>query len=282
MRMLRFRCPLIALLIFSAVWAQQKITRPEPTERQTYKTVGDRKLEIWIYKPKDWKATDKRGAIVLYHGGGWSKGDPSAFGRQCAALSQRGMVAMTVRYRLTSEPGVQIADCVRDAKSAFRWVRQNASDLGIDPEKIAAGGGSAGGHLAAALATIEDVNDEKDELKISARPTCLVLFNPAVQLSWQVPNEKPEATKARLSVSPFHHLKAGTPPTIIFHGEEDTTVPIKTVREYAAKVKELGGDCTVVGFDGQKHSFFNKEPYTSDTLKQAEAFLEAQGLLKKS
>jgi len=273
---------LIALLIATAVWAQQKINQPQPTEKQTYKTVGETKLEIWIYKPKDWKATDKRSAMVFYHGGGWSKGNPGAFARQCAALSERGMVAMTVRYRLTSEPGVQITDCVKDAKSAFRWVRQNASDLGIDADKIAAGGGSAGGHLAAALATIDDVNDEKDDLKISARPTCLVLFNPAVQLSWQVPKENAEATQARLSVSPFHHLKAGTPPTIIFHGEADTTVPIKTVREYAAKVKELGGDCTVVGFDGQQHSFFNKEPFTSDTLKQAEAFLEKQGLLKSS
>jgi acetyl esterase/lipase len=282
MRMPRLHCGLIALLIFSAVWAQQKLSRPEPTEKQTYKTLGERNLEIWVYKPKDWKVTDKRSAIVFYHGGGWSKGDPSAFSRQCAALSQRGMIAMTVRYRLTSEPGVQITDCVRDAKSAFRWARQHAPDLGIDPNKIAAGGGSAGGHLAAALATIDDVNDEKDDLKISARPACLVLFNPAVQLSWQVPNEKPDATNARLSVSPYHHLKAGTPPTIIFHGEEDTTVPIKTVRDYASKVKELGGECTVVGFAGQKHSFFNREPFTSDTLKQAEAFLEDQGLLKKS
>ncbi|HEY2573668.1 MAG TPA: prolyl oligopeptidase family serine peptidase [Verrucomicrobiaceae bacterium] len=94
------------------------------------------------------------------------------------------------------------------------------------------------------------------------------------------PAKNPDDEKRALVASPYHHLKEGHPPTIIFHGESDSTVPITTVRDYAAKVKELGGTCEVVGFEGQKHSFFNAEPYMSETLKQAEAFLRKQGLLK--
>lgn len=258
--------------------------QPPPTEKHVYKEVDGKKLEIWIWKPADWKASDQRNAMVFYHGGGWRGGTPTAFSRQSARLAERGMVAMSVQYRLTSQPGVKVEDCVKDARSAFRWVVAHAAELGIDPKKIAAGGGSAGGHLAAALVTLDGINDPADPTSISTQPVALVLFNPALRLNGARAQEatKVKAPAAMAALSPYDHLKRGHPPTIIFHGEADTTVPIQTVRDYAAKVKELGGECTVVGFPGQVHAFFNKEPYVWETLKQAEAFLEKQGLLKKS
>src|SRR5215216_6200611 len=109
----------------------QKSQGPEPTEKLTYKEVGGNKLELWVWKPAGWKATDKRSAIVFYHGGGWRGGSPNAFARQSAKLAELGMVAFSARYRLTSEEGVKIEDCVKDAKSAFRWVRSHAAELGI-------------------------------------------------------------------------------------------------------------------------------------------------------
>jgi acetyl esterase len=259
----------------------QKSSGPEPTEKLTYKEVAGTKLELWVWKPAGWKATDKRSAIVFYHGGGWSGGAPNAFARQSAKLAERGMVAFSVRYRLISEKGVKIEDCVKDAKSAFRWVRGHAAELGIDPVKLAAGGGSAGGHLAAALATLDDVNDAADDLKISTRPAALVLFNPAANLDFpRAPGRKTEAqVKELLALNPYNHINGGHPPTIIFHGDADTTVPIQTVQAYTAKVKELGGSCEVSIAAGQRHAFFNKEPHVWDTLKLGEAFLQKHGLL---
>ncbi|MDO8539501.1 MAG: alpha/beta hydrolase [Opitutaceae bacterium] len=255
---------------------------PAPTEKQVYKEVEGKSLEIWIWKPANWSAKDKHSAIVFYHGGGWRNGSPNAFARQSAKLAEKGMVAFSVQYRLTSQAGVTIVDCVKDAKSAFRWVRAHANELGIDPAKIAAGGGSAGGHLAAALATLDAINDPKDDNKISTMPAALVLFNPAVRLNFARAQEAsntrtPESVAA---VSPYEHVKKGHPPTIIFHGEDDTTVPIQSVRDYGQKVASLDGSCTVVGFDGQVHSFFNREPFVWDTLKQAEAFLKKHQLLE--
>lgn len=262
--------------------AAQKPDSPPPSEKKIYKEVAGTKLEIWMWKPSDWKATDKRSAIVFYHGGGWKGGNPTAFARQSAKLAERGMVAFSVQYRLTSKEGVKIEDCVKDARSAFRWVRSHAAELGIDPEKIAAGGGSAGGHLAATLATLDDVNDAADDATVSTKPAALVLFNPAAKLDFPRATEGKTGTEvqALLKLSPYHHLKAGHPPTIIFHGDADTTVPIQTVQDYTAKVKELGGSCEVSVSAGQAHAFFNKEPYVWDTLKLAEAFLAKQGLLK--
>jgi acetyl esterase/lipase len=274
---------LAALTLPLATHAAQP-SLPKPTETRIYKEVGGRKLEIWIWRPADWKASDHRNAIVFYHGGGWRNGSPNAFARQSETLAARGMVAFSVQYRLTTQEGVTVQDCVKDAKSAFRWVRSHAAELGIDTNKIAAGGGSAGGHLAAALATLDNVNDPADDKTISTMPVALVLFNPALKLRGA---EEQKATKVTApagiaALSPFDHIKRGHPPTIIFHGEDDTTVPIQSVRDYAAKAKELGADCTVVGFPSQVHAFFNKEPFVWDTLKQAEAFLEKQGLLQKA
>jgi acetyl esterase len=277
------RCFLLAAIALVPLHlaAQPRFAPPAPTEKKIYKEIDGVKLEIWIWKPAGWSAQDKRSAIVFYHGGGWRQGSPTSFSRQSAKLAERGMVAFSVQYRLTSQSGVTIVDCVKDAKSAFRWVRSHAAELGIDPEKIAAGGGSAGGHLAAALATLDPINDDKDDAKVATRPIALVLFNPALRLNPQRAQKKGGANAAaNSSVSPYEHVKAGHPPTIIFHGEEDTTVPIQSARDYAAKVEKLGGSCTVVGFAGQPHSFFNRDPFMSDTLKQAEGFLEKQGLLK--
>lgn len=278
---LRFLLSIFILVAVALPCLGQKNEGPEPTEKLTYKEVAGKKLELWVWKPPGWKATDKRSAIVFYHGGGWRGGAPNAFARQSAKLAERGMMAFSARYRLTSEEGVKIEDCIKDAKSAFRWVRGHAAELGIDAEKIAAGGGSAGGHLAAALNTLDEVNDPADDLKISTKPTALVLFNPAANLDFPRATEgKTEAqVKELLTLSPYHHLKAGQPPTIIFHGDADSTVPIQTVQAYTAKVKELGDSCEVSVSAGQNHAFFNKEPYVWDTLKLAEAFLQKQGLL---
>lgn len=277
-----FRSAILFTVAFTALpICAQKADSPPPTEKLTYKEVSGTKLEIWMWKPADWKATDKRSAIVFYHGGGWRGGNPNAFSRQSARLAERGMVAFSVQYRLTSQEGVKIADCVKDAKSAFRWVRSHAAELGVDPEKIAAGGGSAGGHLAATLVTLDEVNDTADDVKVSTKPAALVLFNPAVKLDFPraIENKTPEQVEELFALSPYHHLKAGHPPAIIFHGDADTTVPLQTVQDYTAKVKELGGSCEVSVSPGQAHAFFNKEPHVWETLKLTEDFLGKLGLL---
>lgn len=261
----------------------QKAELPEPTEKQVYKEVDGKALEIWIWKPVGWKQEDRRSAVVFYHGGGWRGGSPTAFARQSAKLAEKGMVAFSVQYRLTAQPGVTVMECVKDARSAYRWVKAHAGELGIDVGKIAAGGGSAGGHLAAGLVTLGALDDEKDDVSVVIDPVALVLFNPAVKLDF----ERARAGAAKegrkledvLKVSPYHHLKAGHPPTVIFHGDADTTVPIESVQAYAAKVKELGGACEVVVTPGQGHAFFNKEPFVWETLARAEGFLRERGLL---
>lgn len=264
------------------------------SEKITYKTIGDTQLSLFVFQPKDHKAGDKRPAMVFFHGGGWKGGSPSVFMPQCRYLADRGMVAITVQYRLA--PVVKVDGCVRDAISALRWVRANAARLGIDPERIAAGGGSAGGHLAAATAFIEGFDEPGEDTKISYRPNALVLFNPAlvlapvkgVNIKAGKENQSEPALLQRMGVdpvqlSPYHHIKAGAPPTLIMHGTADTTVPFITVEVFTKAMKAAGNRCELIPYEGRQHSFFNLNKSRSDfiaTLNETDKFLASLGYLK--
>jgi acetyl esterase/lipase len=234
---------------------------------ETYKTAGDVKLNLWIYTPQRHKPTDQRAAIVFFFGGGWQSGTPKQFEPHCEYLASRGMVAVTADYRVASRHGVKAKDCVADAKSAIRWIRGHAAELGIDPQRIAAGGGSAGGHLAACTGVVPGFDESSEDVKVSSVPNALVLFNPAVVLAavegQRVVNpERIASLQDRLGIdpaqiSPYHHVKAGAPPTIIFHGKDDSTVPYRSVEAFARKMQGAGNRCQLAGYEGQGHGFFN-------------------------
>ena len=147
---------------------------------ETYKNVGETQLSLHIFEPpaSAGSAKTSRPAIVFFFGGGWTSGSPAQFEQHCRHLAARGMVAIAADYRVASRHQAKPVDCVADAKSALRYVRANAARLGVDPRRIAAGGGSAGGHLTAAIATVPGFDAPGEDAKISAVPNALALFNP--------------------------------------------------------------------------------------------------------
>ncbi len=234
---------------------------------EVYKTVGDVKLNVYIYHPDGHKASDERPAMVFFFGGGWTSGSPSQFQEQCKYLASRGMVAMTADYRVASRHQTKAVSCVADAKSAVRWVRANADRLGIDPNRIAAGGGSAGGHITACTGVVKGFDESTEDASVSSVPNAMVLFNPALVLA-AIDGEQPfdavrlENLQQRMGVdpialSPYHQVKAGAPPTIIFHGEADTTVTFKSAKQFTEAMTKASNRCQLIGYEGQAHGFFN-------------------------
>lgn len=281
--------PLLPLLLASVL----PLAARAETRTEIYKTIGEVKLEMTIQLPDDWKPTDKRPAIVFFFGGGWVGGTPTQFENQARYLASRGMVAMCADYRVQSRQKVKPVACVADAKSAMRWARANAGRLGIDPDRIAAGGGSAGGHLAAAVATLPGLDDPADDQSVSCRPNALVLFNPALVLApmegADLKGFEARATAERFGcepaeISPAAHVKAGLPPTIIFHGKADTTVPYASAELFTTLMTKAGNRCELNGAEGQTHGFFNfgrgDNQFALSTLTAADQFLGSLGWLK--
>ena len=233
---------------------------------EIYRTVGDTELKLWIFEPPESTTSAKRPAIVFFFGGGWKSGSPAQFKDQCRYLASRGMVAITADYRVSTRHGTKAIDCVKDAKAAVRYIRKHASRLMIDPDKIVAGGGSAGGHLAACTGTISGFEDGADT-DISSVPNAMALFNPAVTLlavegAGELRPGAAETMAERVGgnpeqISPYHHVRKNQPPTIIFHGEADVTVPFWTVDVFTKRMQDNGNRCELVGFPGAGHGFFN-------------------------
>jgi len=231
---------------------------------------------------------------VFFCGSGWRGGNPIQFEKHCRYLADRGMVAMMADYRVSRRHGTTADRCLADGKSAVRWMRANANRLGIDPNKLVSAGGSAGGQVAAGLALIEAHNEPSDDLSISTEPNALVLFNPSLVLA-SIPGKftNSEERETRLverlgvdpiTLSPYHFLNGYLAPTIIFHGIEDDVVPYNTVKIFADRMRELGNQCELYGYEGAGHGFYNQSVSNgaawADTIQKMDNFLVSVGYLE--
>ena len=260
-----------------------------PTRTIVYKKTKDSKgnaveLKLHVFEPDGHKAADKRAAIVFFFGGGWVGGNPRQFFPHCEYLASRGMWAASAEYRVRSRHGTEPFECVSDGKSAVRYIRANAAKLGVDPKRIAAGGGSAGGHVAACTGTVKGLDEESEDSSVSSVPDAMVLFNPVVYCGPDGGVAYSRLKDRWKEASPLTHVSKATPPTIIFHGKADTVVKYASVEKFAQAMKEAGRRCELVGFEGAKHGFFN---YGRDggaayikTVRAADVFLESLGFLK--
>jgi acetyl esterase/lipase len=234
-----------------------QLTNANVVKRQeAYKTIGDVTLKIDIFEPKQKDPAKKYPAVVFFFGGGWNGGSPSQFYHHCEYFAGRGMIAMAADYRVNGRNKTTPAECVMDGKSAVRWIRANAARLGVDPARIAAGGGSAGGHVAAAVATSKGFEQADEDASVSFLPNALVLFNPVYDNGPKGYGH--ERVKDFFpAISPFHNLRPGTPPTIVFLGTRDNLIPVATAQEYQAQMKKNGDRSDLFLYEDQPHGFFN-------------------------
>jgi acetyl esterase len=247
-----------------------------------FKQIGDVELRLHVFEPAGLRDGPPRPAIVFFFGGGWVNGTPTHFYPQSAHLASRGMVAMCAEYRVAERHGTSPKECVRDARSCLRWVRTHAGELHIDPARLAAGGGSAGGHIAACTAFDSDYNEPGDDLSVTPRPCALVLFNPVLD------NGPGDYGHDRVgdyykTFSPAYNLGPGLPPALLMLGTTDDLIPVATIKRYAARSRALGNRCELLLYEDQQHGFFNykdgENPYFRQTLDAVDAFLVSLGLL---
>jgi acetyl esterase/lipase len=243
-----------------------------------YKKTSNGTLSLHIFNPPNHQSTNNTPSIVFFFGGGWTGGSPSQFYNQSAYFASRGIVAICAEYRVKKTHGTSPKVCVQDGKSAFRWIRIHARELGINPDKLAAGGGSAGGHVAAATGTVSGLNEKGEDTSISCCPNALVLFNPVFDNSPDGYGHNRVAAYWE-AFSPLHNIDQNTPPTIVFLGTEDKLIPVKTAKKYKHLMEKAGRRCDLHLYEDQPHGFFNSARYY-ETVFEADKFLCSLGYLK--
>jgi acetyl esterase/lipase len=229
-------------------------SKNRPDKITTYKNVKERALTAHIFYPKDFNQSASIPGYLFFHPGGWSMGEPEWGYDICRHLSKLGVAAISFEYRISSIGGDSPEDAVSDAKSAVRWAREHSGELGIDPDRVLAGGISAGGHLAACTAMIPGFDDPYDNMNYSHVPQALALHTAPVNLATD--NHFKGLLQGRAKpedLSPFHHIKGGLPPMCMIQGTADEIVPYDSVKEFSRKMQEAGNQCDLHPFEGASH-----------------------------
>lgn len=282
MKIEKFFTLLLALVLLSFS-SEAKGFRPD--ESVLYKVIDGDSLYLKVFKPQ--KTIEPTAAIVFFFGGGWTGGTPKQFYQQSKYLASRGILAISANYRVKNVHGTSPFDCVEDGKSAIRWIRKHAKELNIDPNKVVASGGSAGGHIALCTALVTGFENAEEDLSISSLPNAILAYNPVYDTTEKGYGHE-KVVGRETEISPYHQAKKNMPPMLIFHGKADKTVPFENATRFTAKMKELGNDCNLVAFEGVGHGFFNGDffrqgcgnKYFNLCMYDSDVFLTKLGYLK--
>lgn len=276
---------IITLLVLVICLGQMSAQDYSPTKKILYKEVNGDSLFLHVFQPKVSKKPTA--AIVFFFGGGWVAGTPKQFYQQSAYLASRGMLAISAEYRIKNEHGTTPFDCVEDGKSAIRWVREHAEELNVDPNKIVASGGSAGGHIALCTALIDGMDGSNENLNISAVPNAVVAYNPVFDTTEKGYGSKKVAGR-ETEISPCHQVKKNMPPMLLFHGTDDKTVPFENAVRFNSLMKKAGNPSELIEFKGEGHGFFNgsffrpkgDDEFFNKTMYHTDTFLKELGYIK--
>jgi len=257
-----------------------------------YKEVGDAKLRLHVVKPEGWRPTDKRACMLCFFGGGWINGTPDKMLPWAKWAAARGMVGVAADYRTRSRFGTPPEDCVADGRAAARWIEDHADELGIDPARVVALGSSAGGHVAAWTAIPDAVSPERSAEPVARlRPAALVLLWPVTDTTaegYGGPKRFGNDAERAASLSVTGRMPQQMPPTLVFHGTADPTVPYANSTSFAALMKDHGNDCLLIPFEGGKHSLTSSKSGAQGKAAKARieeethAFLVDHALIDRS
>ncbi|MFA6173241.1 MAG: alpha/beta hydrolase [Kiritimatiellales bacterium] len=243
-------------------------------DKIVYKDTPQGSLSLYLLRPLK-KSPQPLPAIIDFHGGSWAGGDASMLISSTAWFRDRGVIGITVEYRVKSRQGTGPLECIEDAKSAVRYVRAHAEELGIDPDRIIVSGGSAGGHIAACT-QIDGGDAAGEDLLISSKPNALVLHNPVLGEGFGK-----DFFAVHPEFSPVLNVKKGWPPTIISNGTKDNAALYGTAEKFTRLMNEAGNTCELITIKDAGHScdWPVSNPNFLPTFQRMTDFLKEQKLI---
>ncbi len=244
---------------------------------------GDRDLHCDIFTPPD--PQPRAPGVLLVHGGGWRQGDKMQLRAYGIQLALEGFVCVSSAYRLTPEAAWPAQ--IHDVKTALRYMRAEADALGIDPDKLASVGASAGGHLvllaAGTVAHPELEGDGGHAGHDTGVQATVGIFPPTVMsprgalLSGAVPAralmEQDDEAAAALA-SPISHVDASYPPTFLIHGSADRIVPPRASTRMYESLVEAGVAAELHMYPDQPHAFVHQKHFHRLNCREISIFLK--------
>jgi acetyl esterase/lipase len=233
-------------------------------EAVKFGTGGGRDLHCDVISPAN---PSNAPAVLVLYGGGWRMGDRSRVREACLGLARRGFVAVAGEYRLTPESPWPAQ--IHDVKASIRWMRANADTLGINPEKIAAQGHSAGAHLALLAAGTPgkpEFEGDGGNAGVSSRLAAVVGVYPPTafqhgeeKVSGSVPANAllgaASSVELAKALAPITYVSADFPPTFLLHGTADRVVPVSASLRMNEALTAAGAPVEMHIYPGLPHGF---------------------------
>ena len=246
-----------------------------------YKSENGVDLTAHCFLPELKNTVELKPAILFFHGGLWDVSIITQFAAHCMHFASRGMVAVTVEYRVSSKHETTPEDSFDDAQAAMLWVKQNHKALGIDPDRIVVAGAASGAHLAFSLAMNPEVMTTEE---YSVRPMAVIGLSSIVDTTKKgMEFSRFSDPKKAVKGSPSKNVKKGIVPSLLVHGKSDTIIPHEHVARFAKAMKRKKNQCEFVDFEAVNHSFFNfnvSATHFELTLNTMDAFVAGLGCIE--
>lgn len=260
------------------------------TRNVEYGRGGDRALRLDLFQPESNEPVVP--GLIFIHGGGWSSGDKSMYEYYGNVFARKGYALASIEYRLSGEATFPAA--LHDCKCAVRWMRANAADLGVDPDRIAVAGGSAGGHLALLVgytADLPEFEGNGGHEGVSSAVKCVVDIYGPTDLTADFVRDNAFARRVvgqflgasieqqpqqYEQASPITHVDGDDPPTLILHGTIDDIVPIQQGDLLAAELNAAGIPYVYDRLPGWPHAMDIAQPVNDRCVLLMERFFHHQ------
>lgn len=241
---------------------------------------GENPMNLFVFKPKDWQADDNRSALIYFFGGGWTKGTPAKSAGMARWAAENGMVGIAPDYRTKNRFQTGPQASVDDGRAAFNWVLEHASEMGIDPNRIAVGGNSAGGHVAMWTAIEKAPPGSNPATSPKTKPAALFLKSAVTDTSKETGYTPSRFGDDATALSPVHQLDANMPPTMIFHAAFDELVHYRTAVALHNRLESTGNKCDLVTVPVGGHGFTSQyKEWNTKLQTKLVAMFNREGLL---
>ena len=263
---------MISNFIIPSCNAQSSGTNSNKTEK-VYSLGKRDSLKLYIFQEKEIKKDiGNKTAILIFHGGGWSSGKPSWAFNLAKKFAEDGFLGIAVEYQLSNRKDISPIDAMNDAKNAIIWVRKNAENLNISPDKIIVYGWSAGSHLAASTAVFPKIDKGTG---ISSTPNAMILSSPALSVvdDYWFNQLLPEEQDVR-SFSPAENISNKLPPSLILIGEDDTVTPVAQAKLFYQNAIKHKSDSDIHIYKNVGHLFTPSNQSDSKTPNPDKATVE--------